>query len=110
MIDIDLKDFDYSKDSLDRSLNKVLKKIESVMCGHPTVLWTGNGYHIYQPIAGFILEQEGVFANFIDPTGKDLKLQFAEDFLTNKKGDRQHRPSINSCLVRIPGTINSKKR
>jgi hypothetical protein len=35
-------------------------------------------------------------------------MQFAEDYLTNKKGDRQHRPSINSCLVRIPGTINSK--
>ena len=35
-------------------------------------------------------------------------MQFAEDFLTNKKGDPQHRPSINSCLVRIPGTINSK--
>jgi hypothetical protein len=35
-------------------------------------------------------------------------MQFAEEFLTNKKGDRQHRPSINSCLVRIPGTINSK--
>jgi hypothetical protein len=35
-------------------------------------------------------------------------MQFAEDFLTNKKGDRQHGPSINSCLVRIPETINSK--
>jgi len=35
-------------------------------------------------------------------------MQFAEDFLTNKKGDPQHRPSISSCLVRIPGTINSK--
>jgi hypothetical protein len=35
-------------------------------------------------------------------------MQFVEDFLTNKKGDPQHRPSINSCLVRIPGTINSK--
>ena len=35
-------------------------------------------------------------------------MQFAEEFLTNKKGDRQHNPSVNSCLVRIPGTINSK--
>jgi hypothetical protein len=62
-------------------------------------------------MAGFIIEQEEVFAKFIDPTGKDLTtkfMQFAEDFLTNKKGDRQHRPSINSCLVRIPGTRNSK--
>ena len=35
-------------------------------------------------------------------------MQFAEDFLTNKKRDPQHRPSIHSCLVRIPATINSK--
>lgn len=110
MIDIDLKDF-VSKDKLDRALNRVLKKIESKMHGHPTVLGTGNGYHIYQPVAGFILEEEEVFANFIDPTGKDLItkfIQFAEEFLTNKKGDRQYRPSINSFLVRIPRTINSK--
>ena len=110
MIDIDLKDF-ASKDKLDRALNRVLKRIENKMHGHPTALWTGNGYHIYQPVAGFVLEQEEVFTKFMDPTGKDLTtkfMQFAEDFLTNKKGDRQHRPSINSCLVRIPGTINSK--
>ena len=109
MIDIDLKDFG-SKDKLDRAMNRVLIKIETVMRGHPTVLWTGNGYHIYQPVSGFILEQEEVFAKFIDPSGKDLTtkfMQFVEEFLTNKKGDRQHRPSINSCLVRIPGTINS---
>jgi hypothetical protein len=110
MIDIDLKDF-ASKDKLERALNRILKKIKTSIRGHPTMLWTGNGYHIYQPVAGFILEQEEIFAKFIDPNGKDLTtklMQFAEEFLTNKKGDRQHRPSINSCLVRIPGTINSK--
>lgn len=35
-------------------------------------------------------------------------MQFAEIFFTDKKGDPQHRPSIKSCLLRIPGTINSK--
>jgi hypothetical protein len=48
---------------------------------------------------------------YVNQNGKDVTskfMQFAEDFLTNKKGDPQHRPSINSCLVRIPGTINSK--
>jgi hypothetical protein len=110
MIDIDLKDF-ASKDKLERALNRILKKIKTSIRDHPTVLWTGNGYHIYQPVAGFILEQEEIFAKFIDPNGKDLTtkfMQFAEEFLTNKKGDRQYRPSINSCLVRIPGTTNSK--
>jgi hypothetical protein len=49
IIDIDLKDF-ASKDKLDRAMNGVFKKIETVMRGQPTVLWTGNGYHIYQPM------------------------------------------------------------
>ncbi|MGB7881413.1 MAG: DNA primase noncatalytic subunit PriX [Nitrososphaeraceae archaeon] len=35
-------------------------------------------------------------------------MQFAESFFTDQKGDPQHRPSIKSCLIRIPGTINSK--
>jgi Primase X len=35
-------------------------------------------------------------------------MEFAENFLTNKKGDPQHNPTVNSCLVRIPGTINPK--
>jgi hypothetical protein len=91
MIDIDLRDFDNSREKLDNGLNKILRKISTSMYGYPTVLWTGNGYHIYQPVSGFILEEEEVFAKFIDPNGKDLTtklIQFAEDFLTNKKGDR----------------------
>jgi hypothetical protein len=36
-----------------------------------------------KPMAGFILEEEDVFAKFIDPNGKDLIskfMQFAENF------------------------------
>ncbi len=35
-------------------------------------------------------------------------MQFAEDYFTNKQSDPQHRPSVKSCLIRIPGTLNSK--
>jgi len=111
MIDIDLRDFDNSREKLDNGLIKILRKISTTMYGYPTVLWTGNGYHIYQPMEGFILEEEERFARFADSVGKDLTskfMQFAEEFLTNKKGDPQHNPSVYSCLVRIPGTINSK--
>jgi hypothetical protein len=111
IIDLDLKDSGYSRDRLDRLVNRVLKKIKAVMHGHPTVLWTGNGYHIYQPMAGFILEKEERFARLADRAGKDLTskfMKFAEEFLTNNKADPQHNSSINSCLVRIPGTVNSK--
>jgi Primase X len=60
---------------------------------------------------GFILEEEDKFARLREPNGKDLTskfMQFSEEFLTNKKEDPQHNPTVNSCLVRIPGTINSK--
>jgi Primase X len=109
--DLDLKDFGYSKDKLDGALNNALKRIKDILDGYPTVLWTGNGYHIYQPLEGFVLEEVDIFAEFVGPTEKDLTskfMEFAEDFLTNKKGDPQHNPTINSCLIRIPGTINSK--
>ena len=97
--------------NLDRGLDKILKRIIALTQGYPTILWTGNGYHIYQPMNGFILEDEERFARLKEPDGKDLTskfIQFAEEYLTNKKGDPQHSPSINSCLVRIPGTVNSK--
>jgi hypothetical protein len=111
IIDLDLKDFGYSKDKLDGALNKALKRLRDILGGHPTVLWTGNGYHIYQPLEGFVLEEVDIFAEFVGPNEKDLTskfMEFAEDFLTNKKGDPQHNPTVNSCLVRIPGTLNSK--
>lgn len=112
MIDLDIKDFQQSQEKLDRILNKTLNKINQVLHGaQPTVLWTGGGYHIYQPMSGFILEEIDRFATYIDPTKKDLTsrfMQFAEDLFTDKKSDSQHRPSVKSCLIRIPGTINSK--
>ncbi len=112
MIDLDLKDFGYSQEKLNKVLGKTLNKINNEFHGaHPTVLWTGNGYHIYVPISGFILEEIDRFACYIDSSKNDLTsrfMQFAEDFFTEKKGDSQHRPSIKSCLIRVPGTINSK--
>ena len=83
MVDLDLKDFggrvrgggelEYSKKkeektllSLEKALDKALEKIKKEkdeeggggsIGGNPTVLWTGNGYHIYQPVSGFILEE-----------------------------------------------------
>jgi hypothetical protein len=111
MIDLDLKDFGYSKEKIDRTLQNTLKKIKQVIGGCPTVLWTGNGYHIYQPMEGFILEEEEVFAKFTGNCDKDLTsrfMQFAEEFFTNRKRDAQHNPTVKSSLLRIPYTLNSK--
>jgi Primase X len=111
MIDLDLKDFK-SKEKLDKVLHKTLNKISEVFPdAQSTVLWTGGGYHIYQPILGFVLEEIDRFACFVDPNKRNLTsrfMQFASECFTDKKSDPHHRPSIKSCLIRIPSTINSK--
>ncbi|MGI9009982.1 MAG: DNA primase noncatalytic subunit PriX [Nitrososphaeraceae archaeon] len=115
MIDLDLKDFNYSNEKLDKFKNKTLKKIKKLIGGYPSVSDTGGGYHIYQPINGSILDSDDTnnfFSQFISKEkGQDLTskfLKFAESFFTDGKSDPSHSPSINSCLVRIPYSINSK--
>ena len=53
-VDLDLKDFADEKKKgkavFERALNKTVQNIKSSIGGNPTVLWTGNGYHVYQPI------------------------------------------------------------
>ncbi|MFL6413965.1 MAG: DNA primase noncatalytic subunit PriX [Nitrososphaeraceae archaeon] len=115
MVDLDLKDFSDEKKKgkavLDTALNKTLRKITESVGGKPTVLWTGNGYHIYQPVSGFILEEYETFYEFTKYFDKDLTstfIQFAEERFTDNAADRLHNPTVKSCLVRIPGSLNSK--
>ena len=114
MIDLDLKDFENTRDRLDTRLKKTLKKLSAKFDGsaYPTILWTGNGFHIYQPIDGLVFEEFDIFYDFLNYlNGRDLTtefLRFAEKYLTDGKADPQHLPSVRSCLVRVPGTFNSK--
>jgi hypothetical protein len=98
MVDLDLKDFgmlNVSKEPklfLEKALNKTLHKIND-FGGNPTVLWTGNGYHIYLPVAGFILEEYETFYEFAKYLDKDLTtlfMQFAEEYFTDYAADRIH--------------------
>ena len=123
MVDLDLKDFSGQEEEgkgsekkgktlLEKTLNKTLEKInrESIG-GNPTVLWTGNGYHIYQPVSGFILEEFETFYEFTKYLDKDLTsmfIQFAEEYFTDYTADRLHNPTVKSCLLRIPRSLNSK--
>jgi hypothetical protein len=116
IVDLDLKDFGREKISkklelfLEKALSKTLEKIKD-FGGNPTVLWTGNGHHIYQPVAGFILEEYETFYEFTKYLDKDLTslfIQFAEEYFTDYAADRLHNPTIKSCLLRIPGSLNSK--
>jgi Primase X len=116
IVDLDLKDFAQDEDSkkkelLERVLNNTLQKIRESIGGNPTVLWTGNGYHVYQPVGGFILEEYETFYKFTKYFDKDLTsmfIQFAEEYFTDYTADRLHNPTVKSCLVRIPGSLNSK--
>jgi hypothetical protein len=115
MVDLDLKDFadeiKRAKAVLHRVLNKTLQKITEYLGGKPTVLWTGKGYHVYQPVSGFILEEYETFYEFTKYVDKDLTsmfIQFAEEYFTDYAADRLHNPTVKSCLVRIPGSQNSK--
>jgi hypothetical protein len=116
-IDLDLKDFK-SKDALDKAKNNTLRKIEKVLGEDfkPTVLWTGNGYHIYEALEGFILEEYDIFSEFADSwkkqKNKDLTtvfMHFAERFFTDNRNDGNHTPTVKSCMLRVPYTFNSKK-
>ncbi|MDN5846385.1 MAG: DNA primase noncatalytic subunit PriX [Candidatus Nitrosocosmicus sp.] len=103
---------------LDYILKQTLKKIKEEINGQPTVLWTGGGYHIYQPIKIVTEDQRKLhledikeIKEFVPFLRSDLTtefIRFAAKYFTNNKGDPKHNPSIHSCLIRIPGTINSK--
>jgi hypothetical protein len=111
MVDIDWKDFKKGKSALERALNNTLQKITEAIGGNSTVLWTGNGYHVYQPVSGFILEEYETFYDFTKYFDKDLTslfIQFAEEYFTDYAADRLHNPTVKSCLTRIPGSLNSK--
>lgn len=103
---------------LDYILGQTLHKIKEDVNGQPTVLWTGGGYHIYQPFKIVTIDREKQplkvkkeLENFIPLVRNDICtefIRFAAKYLTLGKGDPKHNPSIYSCLIRVPGSINSK--
>ncbi len=106
-IDIDRKDFKDDKsfeNALSNTVNNIKKKLND---GYPTIYWSGNGYHILQPIeCPIVLENIQEFQGFDKPSQEFLR--FTKDFLSNGKADTNHHPSFKSCLVRIPNSINGK--
>lgn len=72
----------------------------------PTVLFTGNGYHVYRPIKLPVLESESIFAPYENPSTEFIR--YAAQKWTEGKNDPSNHPSVNSCLLRVPGSINSK--
>ena len=110
-IDLDRNDFKTEK-GFELALDTTLKNIKERLgnnddVAQPTVLFTGGGYHIYQPVyCPTALENVTEFNEFDRPSEQFLR--FAKDNLSNGKADKQNNPSFRSCLLRIPGSINSK--
>ncbi|MGI0056549.1 MAG: DNA primase noncatalytic subunit PriX [Nitrosarchaeum sp.] len=75
--------------------------------GIPTILFSGNGYNVIQPIHMISLNDSRHNNKQIDRVDKKLLL-FAERHLTNNKCDLGNHPSTRSCQIRVPGSYNSK--
>jgi hypothetical protein len=116
MIDLDQSNFK-SKQELDKAKTKTLLKISETFqirnnnkFKPTTVIWSGNGYHFYIPAdsQGKILEQMSEFKKFKEPSKEFLR--FAEWHLSNGKCDNEHNKTVsfNNCMLRIPGSFNSK--
>jgi Primase X len=92
------------------ALSLTLKNIKEKLGGanNPTVLWSGNGYHIYQPVEALVLEQLEPLARFDQPSRSFMR--FAERYLSNGKSDSAHNTTVSfkNCMLRIPGSHNSK--
>jgi hypothetical protein len=107
-IDLDQGRFKFIDKVLDKTLKNISQRFNAAV--HPTVIWSGHGYHIYLPVEAFVLEEENEFARFGYPSRKFL--QFSEEFLSDNKADPCHTKdlSFKNCMLRIPGSLNSKNR
>ena len=129
-IDLDLslcKICKYPERKLNYILKETLKKIEKEIKGFPTVLWTGDGYHIYQPIKlhDWVFNKEkkentkseyNFEKNVLNKDNKNNTkfinafLRYSIKYLTNNQKDYDYnRFSTDSCFTIAPESINSKK-
>jgi hypothetical protein len=108
MLDLDLNNFKFSRQKLDRALNKILSSLKNKI--QPIVIWSGNGYHVLVPIEPlqFTLEDMEEFSKFQDPSKSILR--FLEKYLSKGKSDSVHNSTVSfsNCMLRVPGSINSK--
>ena len=115
MIDLDRSNFE-SKQELNKANTRTLSKISTTFrirnkSNKPTtVIWSGNGYHVYIPAdsQGKILERMPKFKKFKEPSKKFLR--FTEWYLSDGKCDNEHNKtmSFNNCMLRIPGSFKEK--
>jgi len=88
-IDLDKNNFKTDK-TFELALYNTLENIKQKLNGYPTVLFTGDGYPIYQPIdipTATALENITEFKEF--DIQSEQFLRFAKDYLSNNKADKK---------------------
>lgn len=112
--------FDERKKRTDFVLHNTLTRMRDYLgtdC-RPTVLETGGGYHIYQPCYMNDYSMRFIDINEFATLEPELEsknvtnefLAFAEYFFTANNSDPNHHPKVKSSLLRIPASINVKRK
>ncbi|MDR4512515.1 MAG: DNA primase noncatalytic subunit PriX [Nitrososphaeraceae archaeon] len=106
-VDLDISTIPPLHEDLINTLRTIKLTFDSSKEVKPTVIMSGNGFHILQPIfCPEVLENIKEFQEYDNPS--EELLRFAKQELSNDKADKNNHPSFKSCLLRIPGSINSK--
>jgi hypothetical protein len=112
MLDLDLNNFRFSRQKLDKALHKILSELKNKHDIVPTVIWSGNGYHVLLPLEPLqsTLENMAEFTRFKDKEPSKHILRFLEKYISNKKSDFVHNNTVSfgNCMLRVPGSINTK--
>jgi hypothetical protein len=109
MIDLDRCNFKTER-SFNIALTRIFNNIKGKLNTNPTVLWSGRGYHIILPLNSNHIILENI-KEFECVKNISLKfLRFVESYLSLNNSDCQHNHTVsfNNCMLRIPGSINSK--
>jgi hypothetical protein len=109
-IEMDKKDFGSDR-AFKLALTSTLKRIKQKLDGFPTLYLSGHGAHFLQPInCACSLDDIKEFQELVRPGDtsiSNLFLRFASDYLSGNKRDKENYPSMRSCGLRIPGSLNA---
>src|SRR5918994_391457 len=124
LLDLDLdhklvafKSKQIAEKALKNKVNKILMKLQRIYSiFNFMVLWTGNGRHILIPLS-FDRPFEHIieFSKYLDILPSPFLiseefLSFAKNHLTNSQADQNNYPRFSSTFLRVPGTINTKRK
>ncbi len=106
-VDIDRLQFE-TVEQFELASAKTRTNFQKILGSQPTQLWTGRGHHYIQPQKGIVFEKIEDFKKFDQPSRRFMG--FEERLITDNKADENHSHivSFHNCMLRIPGSLNSR--